>query len=362
MGQPKNVIRFISLSLAVLVLFLAFYPAINRINKNVSANSFPSQTTQDLTQTPSQTSYNIKQQAEGNLAASMAGITPHFRDWLAANGYGSYDFGRFDLAGGSYGGKSSATDSVVNQPVIFIHGNSDKAVGTTAGQTGWNASIDYFLSNGYKTSELYATTYGPANVFSSSQQYHSREYLTKLRNFIKAVKQYTGAAKVDIVAHSLGVTLARKAIKGGTAYDPYNGGYYDLGPSLTSSVDTFVGIAGANRGLTSCYLTGGTTLTCDDEVGLYPGYLIGLIGPYGVSSYLVDLNSTSRYEGSYIYSIWSSVDEVVGYGTVVYGKYTCQIPGQNGQKTFSTVPYGHFGVKDLTGYYQLRMVKFHATN
>ncbi len=293
---------------------------------------------------------------------STTGITPHFRNWLATNGYSGYDFARDDLVGGSYGGKSSATDTVVNQPVIFIHGNSDKAVGSVTGQTGWTASIDYFLSNGYKTSELYATTYGPANALLSSQQYHSKAYLTKLRAFIQAVKQYTGATKVDIVAHSLGVTLARKAIKGGMAYDPLAGGYYDLGPSLTSSVDTFIGIAGANRGLTSCYLSGGSTPTCDATVGLYPGYLVGLLGPYYVSSYLVDLNSSSHYEGNYVYSMWSSVDEVVGYGTVVWGQYTCQIPGQNGQVVFNSVPYGHFGLKDLTGYYQLRMAKYHSTN
>lgn len=36
--------------------------------------------------------------------------------------------------------------------------------------------------------------------------------------------------------------------------------------------------------------------------------------------------------------------------------------GQNREVVFSTAPYGHFGSKDLTGYYQWRMVKFHATN
>jgi hypothetical protein len=96
--------------------------------------------------------------------------------------------------------------------------------------------------------------------------------------------------------------------------------------------------------------------------GFYPGYLIGGFGPYDVSSILVDMNSTSHYEGSFVYSMWSQVDEVIGYGTIVYGQSTCRIPGQNGEVVFSTAPYGHFGSKDLTGYYQWRMVKFHATN
>jgi hypothetical protein len=296
-------------------------------------------------------------------APPTTGLTTHFRNWLTANGYGGYDFARTDLSGGSYGGKLNDTDTVVNQPVIFIHGNSDKALDTgVAGQTGWSASIDYFLSQGYKSSEIYATTWGPANALYSSQQYHSKDYLTRLRAFIQAVKAYTGATKVDIVCHSMGVTLMRKAIKGGPGSDALAGGSYNLGSSLTSSIDTFVGISGANQGLTTCYLSGPSTPTCGSTNGFYPGYLIGLLGPYGVSSFLVELNSSSGYEGSYRYSIWSSVDEVVGYGCIVYGVNTCRIPGQTGERSFSSVPYGHFGCKDLTAYYQLRMVKFHSTS
>src|SRR4051812_46391713 len=77
---------------------------------------------------------------------------------------------------------------------------------------------------------------------------------------------------------------------------------------------------------------------------------------------LVDMNSVAHREGSYVFTIWSSVDEVIGYGTIVYGQSTCRIPGQNGERNFPKVPYGHIGSKDQTGYYQLRMVRDHATN
>lgn len=291
------------------------------------------------------------------------GLSSDFRSWLTANGYGSYDFIRADVPGGSYGGRAFAGQAVVNQPVIFIHGNSDSAIGTgTSAFTGWRASIEYFKSQGYTSAEIYATTWGPANAAFSSQQYHSKAYLTRLRAFVNAVKAYTGAAKVDIVTHSMGVTLMRKAIKGGSGNDALDGGAYNLGSSLTSSVDTFVGIAGANRGLTTCYLSGPTTPTCGSTNGFYPGYLVGGFGPYGVSSFLVDLASSSHYEGSFVYTIWSSADEVIGYGTIVYGESTCRIPAQNGEKTFSGYPYGHIGSKDQTPYYQLRMVKFHSTS
>ena len=294
-------------------------------------------------------------------AVTTTGFTSDFRAWLQANGYEpTYNLIRDDISGGSYGGKASSTDTVVNQPVIFIHGNSDKAIGTgVAGQTGWNAAIDYFLSHGYKTSELYATTWGPADSSLSAYQYHSKTYVMKIRKLIEAVKAYTGATKVDIVAHSMGVTLARKAILGGYATDAADGGQYYIGPPLTSSVDTFVGIAGANRGLTSCYQTGGSTPTCAATNGLYPGYWNG-VGVSGLSAYLANLQSSSSYEGSYRYSIWSSVDEVIGYGDVVYYDYTSRIPGQTGEKTYSSAPYGHFGLKDLTQAVQYSMVKNHT--
>lgn len=295
----------------------------------------------------------------GSADSALAQLTTDFQNWLSANNYGGYDFNR---GGNSYGGRASANDSIVNQPVIFIHGNSDAALGVGIGATGWGSSINYFRSNGYKTSELYATTWGDADPFASASQYHSRPNIEKIRAFIQAVKAYTGATKVDVITHSMGVTLARKAILGGAGNDLLNGGSYNLGSSLTSSVDTFVGIAGANWGLVSCYQTGGSTPTCAATNGFYPGYAAGS-PPRGLSNILYNLNySASHYEGNYVYSIWSTVDEVIGYGNAVYYRYTSQIPGQNGEKRFNSVPYGHINSKDLTGYYQLRMVKYHSTN
>jgi triacylglycerol lipase len=299
---------------------------------------------------------SIKSAKISAINPATSQLTSHFQTWLNNNGYGSYSFPQG--AGFSYGGKTSDTDTPVNQPVIFIHGNADKAVGTSTGQTGWTESINYFTANGYKSSEVYAMTWGPSNALLSGHQYHSKEYLTRIRKFIEAVKAYTGASKVDIVGHSMGVTLARKAIKGGTASDLLAGGNYNLGSPITY-VDTFVGIAGANLGLTSCYSSGGSTPTCANTNGFYPGYLVGFFGPYGVSSFLTELNSNAASEGTYKYSIWSSVDEIVQFGCIVYGTNTCRIPNQTGEKSFSSIPYGHFGVKDLTPATQLNMVKNH---
>jgi hypothetical protein len=305
---------------------------------------------------------NIEENTTNNTKSSVTGLSFHFQEWLTLNDYENYDFLRNDIDGGSFGGKLDDCDEIINQPVIFIHGNSDKALGDDFGQSGWTASVNHFKTNGYTDSELYGFTWGPANVMLSASQTHSFEYLSKIRAFILAVKEYTGAEKVDIIGHSMGVTLARKAIKGGNAYDAITGTYKNLGTPLTDIVDTFVGIAGANQGLVSCYMVAGATETCNDQVGLYPGYLFWGMGPYGVSDILVDINNTQNYEGDNIYTIWSTVDEIIGYGCLVYGKYTTRIPGQDGEKVFNSVPYGHYNSKDLSTEYQLNMVKYHQIN
>lgn len=294
-------------------------------------------------------------------SSSNLHLSSDFQQWLQASSYSSYDFVRNDIDNGSFGGKDYSSQTINHQPVIFIHGNSDKAYGNVFGQTGWKNSREYFLSKGYTNAELYAFTWGPANALYSAQQYHSYKYLSEIRAFIQAVKEYTGASKVDIITHSMGVTLARKAIKGGSGYDAEAGGNYNLGNTL-GFIDTFVGISGANQGLVSCYQTGGSTKTCSSTNGLYPGYLYYGWGPYDVSDFLTDINSSSGYEGDYVYSIWSTVDEVIGYGNLVYGKYTSKIPGQTGQKVYYSYPYGHFNSKDLTQSVQYDMVVNHSEN
>lgn len=288
-----------------------------------------------------------------------SGITSNFHDWLNNHGFAEYDLDRIDLEGGSFGGMASSTDCAIKQPVIFVHGNADRCVGGLI--DGWQESINYFKTKGYRSSELYCTSYGPGSVLASSNYYHSKDFIMRIRKMVEAVKEYTGADKVDIIGHSMGVTLARKAVKGGWANDLLAGGDYYIGPALTSSVDTFVGIAGANQGLTACYLTGPSTPGCGSTNGFYPGYMFwGIL--FGQSEFLKELNLGSQFEGDYRYSLWSTVDEVVGGGCLVWWKNTCQLPGQTGDKSFNSYPYGHIGLKDKTGYYQYRMVHDHSSN
>lgn len=72
---------------------------------------------------------------------------------------------------------------------------------------------------------MYTTTWGPANPNQASNNSHIKEYVLRLRAFVEAVIKYTGAPKVNIIGHSMGVTLGRKVIKGGIATDHSAGTY-----------------------------------------------------------------------------------------------------------------------------------------
>lgn len=288
--------------------------------------------------------------AAGDSGAGLAAtITADFRDWLAANGYGDDDFAR-EGSGGSFGGRAVAGESIAKIPVVFVHGNSDAAIGRDETFTGWDASRRAFADKGWTEASLYGTTWGPADASLAYKQAHSKVYLGRVRRFLQAVAAYTGASKIAVVAHSMGVTLTRKAIEGGAAEDPTAGGAYDLGPRL-AFVETFVGIAGANLGLDSC--RGATAFpTCSKVNGFYPG----VTADEGPSKLLAAMNATPHDEADHVFAIWSSTDSVVGASP--FGKPTCPIPGQDAEIRRDALD--HFGLKDQTTEDVWKLVTTHA--
>ena len=264
------------------------------------------------------------------------GITEHFEAWLNNSNY-NQNLIRSDIDGGSFGGFVSEEDCIKQTPIVFIHGNSDRALGGTFG--GFEELTKDLKEQGYRSSELYATTYGSALSQDSAFYSHSQENIRQIRGFLEVVLDYTGTDKIHVVSHSLGVTMARKAIMGGVGIDD-DGTGYDLGMSLTDQIDVFIGIGGANQGLVNC--VGSITPICSTNNGLYPGTPIT-----EPSIFLQNINSESRYEGGHIYSIWSVADEIVLYGCMVGTQNTCQIPDQDGQKQYYSL--GHFQLKEQTG-------------
>jgi pimeloyl-ACP methyl ester carboxylesterase len=260
--------------------------------------------------------------------------------------------GNSDLTG--FGGSSSKSGdcAISKQPVIFIHGNGDTADGSEMAMGGWEDSRNYFIDKGYKPSELYAVNYGIAGMSGASLNYHSPENLSKINRFIKAVLDYTGAAKVDVIAHSLGVTATRRAVKGGQ-YSDYTGTSVNMTTGLQYKIDTFVGAAGANKGLNSC--------------GVWPlNVWAPTCGPHGFAignPFFDELGSFKA--GNYNFGLISYADQLTCAPMMpttcyVYGVHTSKVPGANGNKSFYSYPYGHMGLKNETAYYQYKMVTGHS--
>jgi triacylglycerol lipase len=129
-----------------------------------------------------------------------------------------------------------------HRPVVFIHGNTRDA-------HDWDepgrSVRQRFLDAGYSGQELWAVSYNgrstkhraPLAQCGTAAQANVQD----LAAFVGAVADYTGAAKLDIVAHSLGVVLARKMMA--------------EQPRLAGLIDRFVAIAGPNHGTTVCRRT-----------------------------------------------------------------------------------------------------------
>lgn len=111
-----------------------------------------------------------------------------------------------------------AAGPVTRVPVIFLHGNNDTPFPTACNPYGASqAFAQYFADHGYAVSELWALGYqGDQCDLAADPTLRSRIAHTNaanvpdLRRFVRAVLAFTGARQVDIVGHSLGVTVARE--------------------------------------------------------------------------------------------------------------------------------------------------------
>ena len=130
-------------------------------------------------------------------------------------------------------------------PVIFLHGNNDSPFPTACNPFGYIRNVaQHLLASGYRPSELWGLGYQgdqcdlAAEITRKSGVSHSTAAAVPLiRKFVHAVMAYTGARRVDIVAHSLGVTAAREWMLQDDAY---------------GLVRSLVAIDGPNHGIISC--------------------------------------------------------------------------------------------------------------
>ncbi|KAJ1364908.1 Lipase (class 2) [Parelaphostrongylus tenuis] len=225
------------------------------------------------------------------LALVDADFSSSFNTFLT-NTYGK-DFAdrmaRRDLGpDGSFGGGDHVGGTRTSrEPVLLVHG-----IANTAGVL--NEQRQHLLTVGWKDSEVYGTTYGDGGQTSLVFFDMKCDHIKQIRWMIQAVSAYT-QNRVDVIGYSLGSPVARKAILGGRCVETGE----ELGPSLTAYVDTFVSVAGANRGSFLCVLP-------------FPGACNNVNGLACSSRFIQDINSRTRYEGSYIFTIYTLQDERTG--------------------------------------------------
>lgn len=226
---------------------------------------------------------------------------------------------------GGFGGPLA--ERTARLPIVFVHGNN------TDHATWYPVAAQLTAELGWGRGDLWALAYngvGCTNdgaLFTRNDGYDGKTYqadredstgcvvtandvnVPDLAAFIGAVLDYTGAPQVHLVAHSLGVTVARKTMLVHDLYDRVAG---------------FVAIAGANHGTSFC-LPGseGLVHSCDEIAAgtewleelnadeapaptrwmtVYDGTGVGdpaFLGPYGDSPRLEGTEANCTYPGFY---------------------------------------------------------------
>ncbi|MFT7261286.1 MAG: triacylglycerol lipase, partial [Glaciecola sp.] len=196
-------------------------------------------------------------------------------------------------------------------PVVLVHGNA-------ATPASWDNTFNLLLSQGYSSTDIYRPNWGSKNCASCNN--HSGSEETLVRQAINDAIANSCSGQIDVIGHSMGATLAAQQISKLAA---------------ASYVDTFVGIAGAFRGLYSC--------------GIYPfNVWSSTCGYYGLSIQSPFLDSLyGEPLGDKIYSIKSNIDKIVcATGVcVVYGVHSSSIWSEDASFTYSL---GHFGLQTDT--------------
>jgi triacylglycerol lipase len=191
--------------------------------------------------------------------------------------------------------------AAVHDPIVFVHGYGGSG-------SNWNTMINRFKADGYTTSELYAWSY------NSSQS--NTVIAAQLTTYVEQVRSRTGAAKVDIVAHSMGGLNSRQYLK-------FHSG--------TSYVDDWASLGSPHHGTTWAYGCFGTPC-----VEMRPG-----------STFLSNLNAGDETPGDVNYgSWWSPCDELIE---------PKMSPVLSGAKNTQTACIGHLAlITDATVYTQVR--------
>jgi triacylglycerol lipase len=165
-----------------------------------------------------------------------------------------------------------AAAAQAHSPILFVHGYKESG-------SLWTTMIGRFEKDGWSKAELNNWTYNTAQ----SNAITAKEVATK----VSEIKTKTGAAKVDLITHSMGGLSTRYYIK-------------NLGGE--STIETWVSLGGPNHGTTTANLCPETSC-----VEMRPS-----------STFLNALNSGDETPGPTKYGTWwSPCDEIINPHTSV---------------------------------------------
>ncbi|HEU4702685.1 MAG TPA: triacylglycerol lipase [Conexibacter sp.] len=160
----------------------------------------------------------------------------------------------------------AAATAIARDPILFVHGWSEN-------ESAWTTMISNFSREGWTREELNNWRYNTSqsNVTTASE----------VARKVEEIRSRTGAAKVDVIAHSMGSLNTR---------------YYLKNLRGTEFVDDWVSMGGPNHGTSTanfCF----STACVEMRVG---------------SSFLRALNEGDETPGTVNYgTFWSSCDEIV---------------------------------------------------
>jgi triacylglycerol esterase/lipase EstA (alpha/beta hydrolase family) len=162
---------------------------------------------------------------------------------------------------------AAPASSLALDPILFVHGWSGSA-------SNWSTMIGRFEKDGWPKSYLSAYTY-------NTSQSNKIDAEKEVKSHVESLLKTTGAAKVDIIAHSMGSLNSRWYIK-------FDGG--------ESKVDDWVSLGGPNHGTQSANLC--FSVSCEEmRIG---------------SQFLSELNAGDETPGEVNYGTWwSPCDEFI---------------------------------------------------
>lgn len=214
----------------------------------------------------------------------------------------------------------ASAEAACRDAVVLVHGNA-------GAPADFNNTYNELLSRGYVAGDIYRPNWGSKTCPACND--HSGSEEVPVKDAINQALSRSCTGKIDVIGHSMGVTLSIKAI-------------LDLG--VASRVDSFVGIAGGYRGLWSCgtYPLNVATSTC------------GYWGLSIKSPFLTGIHG--KRMAARIYSIKSNSDQIVCSTGVctVNGVHSSSIANENASYNYST---GHFGLLTNTAAKQADLIQ-----